>query len=89
VTVHTVRERGRQKEYLVAFGNVAGASVLLPHAELAPGTRVGVTAREVLYLDVRVVRAGIDVWTLPTDAFTGDASSISVDARNVFRPRAR
>jgi hypothetical protein len=88
VTVHTVRERGRQKEYLVVFGNVARASVLAPNAELAPGTGVGVTAREVLSLDVRLVRAGIDVWTLPPDALTGEYSSISVDPRNVFRPRA-
>jgi hypothetical protein len=89
VTVHVVREHDREKEYLVVLSGLTRTSSLAPRAELAPGTSVGVTARDTLPVDVRLVRAGTDVWTLSPDALASDATSIAVDPRNLLRTKAR
>jgi hypothetical protein len=87
VTVHAVREHDRDKEYLVILSRIRTPSTLAPRTELAPGASLGVTAQETLALDIRLVRAGTDVWTLSPDAMASDGTSIAVDPRNVLRAK--
>jgi hypothetical protein len=87
VTYHVVRQGGQgdvRQEYLVGMGNLGAGDLPAPRISLDDGVTVAKTGGRPLYLDVRLLRPGVDPWSLPPDALLDDASSVSVDARNVY-----
>lgn len=84
VTLHVVHERDRQREYLVVLGNVGQVPAVAPRAKLPRDAPAGTTTLAPLTLDVRLVRPNTDVWSVAPNALTDDATSISVDPRNVL-----
>jgi hypothetical protein len=83
-TYHVVRNNDVRQEYVVILGNLASHDLPAPHQPLEGGTAIGKTESAPLYLDVRLLRPGVDVWSLSLAALASDANGVSVDARNVF-----
>lgn len=95
VTVHTVREAGQLREYLLLFGHLDGpAPGLVKGQTLREGDLVGYVgdtgSPELvhLHLEARRVREGVDVRSVSAagagGALLADATSIVCDPRNVL-----
>jgi hypothetical protein len=83
VTRHRVNAAGRQSEYLVVTGNLTHVPALAARQEVPPGAPLGSAGSAPVYFETRLIRAGVDVWSLAPDDLLGDAASVSVDPRNV------
>jgi hypothetical protein len=87
VTHRAVITGGRRSEYLVVTGNLTFTAALAARHELAAGAVIGKAGGVPVYFETRLLRPGIDVWSLAPNDLLGDAASVSVDPRNVI-PRA-
>jgi hypothetical protein len=81
-----VQSNGRQQEYLVVLGNLSAPNALAKGAEVAPRSVVGALGSTAVYLGVRLVRPGMDVTRLSPQELVSDATTVSVDPRNVLPP---
>lgn len=91
VTRHTLRESGRDHDYLLLFGHldrVADGVRRGVHVEAgAPVGFVGNSGSPEhvhLHLEARRVRDGVDAWTLPGEALDAREYSVVSDPRNVL-----
>jgi murein DD-endopeptidase MepM/ murein hydrolase activator NlpD len=91
VTRHTVREGGRERDYIVLFCHLdAAASGVRAGAFLAAGDRVGYVgdtgSRELvhLHLEARRVREGVDVSKLTAEGLVASENTVVCDPRNVL-----
>ena len=94
VTLHSVNEGGRERQYLVFAGRLdAFAPDLVPGKELGDGEAIGFAGdsgspgQVHLHLEVRQVRADLDVRPLELSRLGDQSVSIPTDARNVFPAR--
>ncbi len=87
VTLHATRINERPEGYLVIIGNLVTAPAYAPHAKLSPDTVVGKSGTTPLYLETRLVRPDTDVFALTPKQLLDEATTVSVDLRNVFRVR--
>jgi murein DD-endopeptidase MepM/ murein hydrolase activator NlpD len=91
VTRHAVREGGRVRDYLVLHGHLDGAAAALAQGKhLAENELVGYvgdTGSEGvvhLHLEIRRVRDGVDVATLPPGKIAANDRTVAVDPRNLL-----
>jgi len=94
VTVHTLREAGALREYLVIYGHLESAAPGLRHGQpLSPGSLLGFVGDSGspgvvhLHLEVRRAREGIDAGQLPLGQVTQNAKTVACDPRNVLELR--
>jgi hypothetical protein len=87
VTVHTVAVGGRKSAVLVIIGNLASAPPLSPGQELGPAAPLGALGSAPLYLETRLLGAGVDPLAVARDQLRSDATSVLVDPRNVLAKR--
>lgn len=92
VTLHTLRESGRLRRYVVLHGHLERAAVSLERGQppLAEGSVIGYvgdTGSEGvvhLHLEVRRVRDGVDLGKTPPERLVANEISIVCDPRNVL-----
>lgn len=91
VTRHRRQEHGHPREYLVIHGHLDRAAPGLERGQrLAPGAllgQVGDSGSEGvvhLHLEIRRVRDGVDVATLPVGKIAANDRTIAVDPRNLL-----
>ena len=91
VTRHTLREGGQLRDYVVLYGHLGGAAAgMSKGTPLAEGGKVGFVGDSGspgdvhLHLEVRRVRDGIDVRSLPPGQLTHNAKTVAIDPRNVL-----
>lgn len=94
VTSHFVREGGRLRQYLLVHGYLSGSSVhIIVGTAIEEGEVLGYVGnlpagRDVLYLEARQVREGLDPSGLGVTKLLDDSSSVACDLRNVLRQGA-
>ncbi len=91
VTLHTVREAGMLREYLVMYGHLQSAAPGLAQGQgLKPGALLGFVGDSGspgivhLHLEVRRAREGIDASRLALGQVTQNAKTVACDPRNVL-----
>ncbi|CAN5625285.1 hypothetical protein BH09MYX1_BH09MYX1_32880 [soil metagenome] len=91
VTLHTLREGGQLRDYLLLFGHLDAPAPRLAKGQVVrEGDLIGFVgdtgSPELvhLHLEVRRVREGVDVHVLSGGALLADSASIVCDPRNVL-----
>lgn len=86
VTLQRVREVGRERDYLIVYGQLSQIAPELRHGQrLASGALVGQADRQRgLYFEVRRLRDGVEVRALAPGQLLDPARSIATDPRNVL-----
>jgi hypothetical protein len=89
LTRHTVKSGDRRNDYVVVLENLNEARELSPKATLPNGSPVGKTSASPMYLEVRLVRPGVDVFAAAPERLLDDAETVPVDPRNVLPLKRR
>ena len=91
VTLHTLREAGALREYLVIYGHLQSAAPGLARGQsLAPGALLGFVGDSDspgivhLHLEMRRAREGVDAGRLPLGQVTQNSKTVACDPRNVL-----
>jgi len=91
VTLHTLREAGTLREYLVIYGHLASAAPGLSRGQsLKPGALLGYVGDSGspgivhLHLEVRRAREGVAAAELALGQVTQNAKTVACDPRNVL-----
>ena len=91
VTLHTVREGGTLREYLVIYGHLDSAAPGLRRGQsLKPGALLGYVGDSGspgivhLHFEVRRAREGIDTGQLPLGQVNQNSKTVACDPRNVL-----
>jgi len=94
VTLHSVRETGDTRDYIVVLGRLASVFPVLDRSAAATPLEeeqllgsvgdIGSSAPVRLRMEVRRVRRGVDVRALKPTALVDDANTIACDPRNVL-----
>ena len=91
VTLHTVREAGALREYLVIYGHLESAAPGLSHGQSLPnGALLGFVGDSGspgivhLHFEVRRAREGVDAGQLPLGQVAQNAKTVACDPRNVL-----
>jgi murein DD-endopeptidase MepM/ murein hydrolase activator NlpD len=91
VTLHTLREAGGLREYLVIYGHLDSPAPGLSHGQtLKPGALVGYVGDSGspgvvhLHLEARRAREGVDAGNLPLGQVNQNAKTVACDPRNVL-----
>lgn len=91
VTLHTLREAGALREYLVIYGHLQSSAPGLSRGQsLAPGALLGFVGDSDspgivhLHLEVRRAREGIDAGQLSLGQVTQNSKTVACDPRNVL-----
>jgi len=91
VTVHTVREAGALREYLVIYGHLDSIAPGIAHGQsLKPDSLLGYVGDSDspgivhLHLEVRRAREGVDAGRLPLGQVTQNSKTVACDPRNVL-----
>lgn len=94
VTSHLVRDGGRLRQYLLVHGYLSGVSAqTIVGSSVEEGEVLGYVGnlpagRDVLYVEARQVREGIDPSGLGGTKLLDDSTSVACDVRNVLRQGA-
>ncbi|MES1179127.1 MAG: M23 family metallopeptidase [Myxococcales bacterium] len=91
VTLHTVRESGQLREYVVIYGHLESAAPGLSHGQsLKPGALLGFVGDSGspgivhLHFEVRRAREGVDAGQLELGQVAQNAKTVACDPRNVL-----
>jgi len=91
VTLHTLREAGALREYLVIYGHLDSIAPGLSHGQaLKPGSLLGYVGDSDspgvvhLHFEVRRAREGVNADQLPLGQVTQNAKTVACDPRNVL-----
>jgi len=91
VTLHTLREAGALREYLVIYGHLDSIAPGLSHGQtLKADSLLGYVGDSDspgivhLHLEVRRAREGVDAGQLPLGEITQNAKTVACDPRNVL-----
>jgi murein DD-endopeptidase MepM/ murein hydrolase activator NlpD len=91
VTLHTLREAGALREYLVIYGHLDGIAPGISHGlALKADSLLGYVGDSDspgivhLHLEVRRAREGVDAAQLPIGQITQNAKTVACDPRNVL-----
>jgi len=91
VTLHTLREAGALREYLVIYGHLDSVALGISHGQaLKAGSLLGYVGDSGspgivhLHLEVRRAREGVDAGQLPLGQITQNAKTVACDPRNVL-----
>jgi len=94
VTLHTVREAGQLREYLVIYGHLESSAPGLSHGQsLKEGALLGFVGDSGspgivhLHFEVRRAREGVDAGQLPLGQVNQNAKTVACDPRNVLELR--
>lgn len=87
ITLHTVRERGVSREYVVALAGLGSLRPRSPGEDVAAGAELGKTSASELIVETRLLRPGIDARPLSAAALLSEANSVPTDPRNVLSLR--
>ncbi len=92
VTLHTVREAGALREYLVIYGHLESSAPGLSHGQsLKEGALLGFVGDSGspgvvhLHFEVRRAREGVDAGQLPLGQVNQNAKTVACDPRNVLQ----
>jgi hypothetical protein len=95
-TLHSVRDRIRERYYIAFFGHLANVApgvevgkVLSPGALLGNVGDSGSPGRSQLHIEMRLVRHGVEAEKLTAQELTEDSKTIPTDLRNAFPLRHR
>ena len=95
VTLHTVREAGALREYLVIYGHLESAAPGLSHGQtVKEGALLGFVGDSGspgvvhLHFEVRRAREGVDAGQLPLGQVNQNAKTVACDPRNVLQLNA-
>jgi len=94
VTTHFVRDGGRLRQYVLVYGYLDRPSEqTIVGSSVEEGEVIGYVGnlpagRDVLYLEARQVREGIDPSRVEATKLLDDSSSVACDVRNVLRQGA-
>jgi len=87
ITRHVVPVGDRKNDYLVILGDVDAVPALAPKTQLESGAPLGKVGSSPVYLECRMLRAGIDPFTVPAERLLDDSVAVAVDPRNLLELR--
>jgi hypothetical protein len=87
VTRHTVRTGDRKNDYVVILGGVDAAPSLPPKTVIESGAPFAKVGSSPVYLECRMLRAGVDPFAVPAERLLDDSIAVAVDPRNVLELR--
>jgi hypothetical protein len=87
ITRHVVRAPDGDNDYLVIIGNLDAVPALAPKTEVQSGAPLGKVGSSPVYLECRLLRAGVDPFAVPAERLLEESTAVAVDPRNLLELR--
>jgi hypothetical protein len=84
VTRHRVRAGSREQDYVMLLGNLDGLRDLAQNAALENGAPLATVGSSPVHLELRLLRPGVDPFSVPAERLLDDSETVPVDPRNLL-----